>query len=325
MKKIFLWLLIIVVTFMAAGCGSKGSTAQSESVAPDVSVVFADQKAQDNGYGGTAVQAESKTEAGQPEGKRNTDTRGQSITGIVDSGQKVIFKGQIDLETLDFEKTITELTRYISSIGGYQQSSAVHGGKIGYDSVRSAEYVFRIPKKNYTQSFTDIKKFGTVVSEQSNGEDITDQYFDTEARVKSLKIQQERLLALLQKADKMEDILKIETELQNVLYQIENYTGTLKKWDSLVDYSTVSVNVREVEQITPVKEKQKGLFGRIAAGFTNSIDGLWDFTQNLLIFIASALPIILPLGIITYVIYRVIRKKYPKKVKKVEEKKETEE
>lgn len=325
MKKISLWLLIIVVTVMAAGCGSKGKTAESAAVAPDVSVVFSDQKAQVNGYGGTEVQATANTAAGKPEQKGNADTKGQNITGIVDSSQKVIFKGQIDMETLDFEKTITELTRYISSIGGYQQSSAVHGGRIGYDSVRSAEYVFRVPKKNYTQSFADMKKFGTVVSEQSNGEDITDQYYDTEARLKSLKIQQDRLLALLQKADKMEDILKIETELQNVLYQIENYTGTLKKWDSLVDYSTLSVNVREVEQITPVKEKQKGLLGRIAEGFTNSIAGLWEFTQNLLIFIASALPVVLPLAIIGYVVYRVIRRRYPKKVKKVEENKETEE
>lgn len=322
-KRLYLWLLVIAVMASAAGCGAKSastSAAADQAVSGEYGGTANDRQ---NGRGGDEAKA-SKAQAAAPSttaaaGEEAAVNRENTslVTVNTDVTQKIIFSGQIDFQTLDFEKTRTDLNTYMSSIGAYIQNSYVEGGGIGYNRLKNAVYVFRIPKSKYNKAFTDMKKFGTVVFEQSNGEDVTDRYFDTEARLKSLKIQQERLLALLDKATKMEDILKIEKELQTTLYEIENLTGTLKKWDSLVDYSTLTVNIKEVEQIKPVIPTEKdGLFKRIVSGFKNSVAGLWDFTQNLLIFIASALPVLLPLGVIAYIVYRILRKKFKKNIKK---------
>lgn len=327
-RKIFLWLFIVAISISMIGCGSAKSSetaAMADSVAPgmaysggapsgnggnDVKVTYS--SSVENGNSSTVLTSQKNNESEQQKGADS----GSTVSNL-NAGQKIIFTGQIEFETLDFEKTTSELSQYIISVGGYQQSSSINGGRIGYTGLRSAQYVFRIPKTKYNQAFVDMKKFGTVVFEQSSGEDKTDRYFDTEARLKSLQVQHERLLALLQKADKMEDILKIEKELQTTLYEIENYTGTLKKWDSLVEYSTLSVNVREVAEIKPEVKESDGLFKRIVVGFKNSISGVWEFIQNSLVFIAAALPVILPVGVIGYVIYRIIRKRMKKaKVKK---------
>lgn len=297
------------------GCGSNKTSN---------SVAVADQVGSLGGYNGTSdgeMHEDSNGEsssAAEPNSSpssevNNISTQSQSSVNNANVSQKIIFTGQVNFETLNFEKTQTGLCEYITSIGGFQQNSSVQGGGIGYEGLKKAEYVFRIPKTKYMQAFIDLKKFGTVVFEQSSGEDVTDKYFDTEARLKSLKIQQERLQALLQKADKMEDILKIEKELQTTLYEIENYTGTLKKWDSLVEYSTLMVNISEVEQIKPAIAKEKdGFFSRIAFEFKNSVMGLWKFLQDFIVFIAAALPVIIPLGLIGYLIFRVIRRKIKK-------------
>jgi len=305
------------------GCGSTKSS-QSNTVAErEVSVQFSESKGEtqdsysDSAADTVAPEAPSTSSYGEV---KSTSTRGQGLVVNANLGQKMIFTGQVNFQTLDFEKTRTSLCEYITSIGGFPQNSSVNGGGIGYEGLKNAEYVFRIPKAKYTQSFIDLRKFGTVVLEQSSGEDVTDKYFDTEARLKSLKIQQERLQALLQKADKMEDILKIEKELQTTVYEIENYTGTIKKWDSLIEYSTLAVNIKEVVVIKPVIPKEKdGFFSRIAFGFENSVMGLWKFTQDFIVAIASALPVIIPLGLIAYLIYWVVRKKM-KKTKAEEEK-----
>lgn len=323
-KKLFVWLLIFVMATSIVGCGSTKS--DSTAIAQDSTAAS---------YGGSVATSKAEVEVGSSKSDYSitsvafTDTKAVKSNSKQDQGlvnnsnisQKIIFSGQVNFETLDFEKTRTNLCEYITSIGGFTQSSSVKGGGIGSQGLESAEYTFRIPKARYSQTFIDIREFGTVIFEQSSGEDVTDQYFDTEARLKSLKIQQERLQALLIKADKMEDILKIEKELQTTLYEIENYTGTLKKWDSLIEYSTLIVNINEVEQIKPVTPKEKdGFFSRIAFGFKNSVIGLWEFLQDLVVFIAAALPVILPLGLIGFLIYRVIRKKI-KKIK-VHDKKE---
>jgi hypothetical protein len=322
-KKLFGWLLILVITISMVGCGSSKSTDNATSAAPArdaVSLTYSepingDEELADKSDASIAGSspASSKTSSNASGEVKSNSTQKEGLVNNVNVSQKLIFTGQVNFETLNFEKTRTNLCDYISSIGGYQQNSSIKGGGIGYEGVKSAEYVFRIPKTNYIQAFTDLRKFGTVVFEQSSGEDVTDQYFDTEARLKSLKIQYERLEALLQKAVKMEDILKIEKELQTTLYDIENYTGTLKKWDSLVEYSTLKVNINEVEQIKPTIPKEKdGFFSRIAFGFKNSVIELWEFLQNFIVFVAAALPVIIPLGLICYLLYRLVRKKIKK-------------
>ena len=308
-KKLLVGFLAIVISFSMVGCG-KSSESTADVQNKEVLVRFNQPVEAETEKLDVTFSGENPTFGTQVVSK---SSNGQSLYNIASVSQKIIYTGQVNLETIEFEKDKTGLCQYISSIGGFIQSSTVHGTGIGYEGLKSAEYVFRIPKAKYSQSFIDLRKFGTVVLEQSNGEDVTERYFDTEARLKSLKIQQERLQELLKKAVKMEDILKIEKELQTTLYEIENYTGTLKKWDSLVEYSTLSVNISEVEKIKPITPKEKdGFFERIALSFKNSVVDLGEFLQDLVIALATALPAFIPLGLIGYFIYRVMKKKIRK-------------
>jgi hypothetical protein len=322
-KKLIIWIFVIVFAVSTVGCGSSADNSETAAnVNNKVSAGFNKSVGNEAGYiaeDGTTSEgssAYSETSESVSADKSKTDsTQSRNIANNANVGQKIIFTGEVNIETINFEKSKTDLCEYITSIGGIIQNSSFQGVGIGNQGMKSAQYLFRIPKVKYNQSFVDMKKFGTVVSEHSNGEDVSDQYFDTEARLKSLKIQQERLQALLQKAEKMEDILKIEEKLQTTLYDIENYTGTLKKWDSLIEYSSLTVNIREVEEIKPETPKEKdGLSERIAFGFKNSISGVWEFLQNVIVFLAQALPVLIPLALIGYIIYRMIRKR--NKIKK---------
>lgn len=313
-RVITTFLLFAVLILMLAGCGSSKSDS-STSYAGRAEIASQDNyaSAPKESVPASGKASEVQSSADSQESPANSGSSLTISNNPVNSGHKVIQTGEIFIETLKFEESITNITKYISSIGGYIESSRIQGNRIadyGANSARNASYVFRVPQAKYSQFFTDIKAFGTIVSEQSNGDDITDKYFDTEARLKSLKIQQERLLSLLEKAQKMEDILSIEKELQNTLYEIESYTGTLKKWDSLVSFSTVTVQINEVHEILPVAPaSNNGLFKRMAYGFTNSIKELWDITQDIIVFIVAALPFIVPIAFIAAIVYYFMKKK----------------
>lgn len=321
LKKLSLWLAVVVLAISLAGCGaSSKDSSVSASMAGGQQVKVAFSEAIENGEmaydlkgSDTAETAPKEIAATEP----GSNSDGQlSLTGTnsqASVNQKIIYTGQVDFETLNFEKTRTEITRYMSSIGAYQQNSSVKGGRLGYDGLKNAVYIFRVPKIRYNQAIVDLRQFGTVVFEQSTGEDVTEHYFDTEARLKSLTIRQDRLLELLQKAAKMDDILKLEKELQTVNYEIENLTGTLRKWDSLVEYSTLTVNINEVEEIKPEQPKvNDGLFHRISSGFKNSVIGIWEVIQDTLVFLAAAIPVLLPIAAIFYIAFRIYRKRYQK-------------
>lgn len=314
-KKASVYLILFALLIaIVSGCGARkmeaGETANSAPASMDAKADYDGRQA--------VASYTMKDEASQDrviataEGeKKNALAPGNNP---VNSGHKVIKTGEVHLETLNFEDTVGKLTKYVSSIGGFVENSSVNGNRLSSsraNTVRTAYFVFRIPQNQYDKIFTDVKDFGTVVFEQSRGEDITDRYFDTEARLKSLKIQEERLLSLLQKAGKMEDILAIERELQNTRYQIENSTGTIRKWDSLISFSTVSVNVTEVQEIkAAAPDARNRFFERMSFGFSNSVRQLWSMTQELMLGIVVFIPFLIPIAIIILgVLYFIKRKK----------------
>ncbi|MGI6265415.1 MAG: DUF4349 domain-containing protein, partial [Acutalibacteraceae bacterium] len=162
----------------------------------------------------------------------------ESNGAIAASRRKIIVSAEYTLETDDLDKTVGKLEQAVAKVGGYYQSSDIEGSTA---SNGSGYFVVRIPTDRLNEFTDGIGEMAHVVSRSRSGEDVTDQYFDTETRLSSLRIQQERLLELLKKAESLEDILRLENELTDVRTQIESLTTQLKKYDNLIDFSTVTI------------------------------------------------------------------------------------
>jgi hypothetical protein len=233
---------------------------------------------------------------------------------IATSQHKVIYTGEVFLETLEFESSVSDIQAFVSSQGGYAESSYIEGRRLNTGSRpsrRTANFVFRIPQQRFHSFAKEMSAFGNVISASTHGDNITERYFDSEARLNSLQIQDERMLSLLERADEIEDILLLESELTNLRYQIENLTGTLQKWDNLVQYSTVRVEVQEVDEIT-LDSAEIGWSSEISETFRRSVIAVIRSLQDFIIFLIMALPYILifiPLFLVGKFIYHKTRKR----------------
>ena len=299
-KKVTLMVLVgALVLSGLTGCGSKNSAVSTNAPMKAIEMAAGQMN---SGFSNSV--SDKSTQAVSPPS--------ESPQKPVNS-HKIIQTGTISMESLKFDESVSKTVEYVASIGGYAESSNIQGQGIDHGNTvtkRTADYVFRVPSDKYLDFFSKMKGYGVVTTEQSQGQDITDQYFDTDARLVSLKIQEERELVLLQKAVKLSDILELEKELNSVRYQIESYTGTLRKWDSLVSYSTIKVNIREVDESKiVVPTKAEGLWPRMVYGFTDSTKQLVATSQNLVVSIVAMLPFLLVLGVIV-VVGIFIRKKF---------------
>jgi hypothetical protein len=186
----------------------------------------------------------------------------------------------MQLQTKEFETLLTYLENKVAEVGGYVQSSQIFGNGMDSYGYRSASLTFRIPQNHLDAFVSGVSENATVVRKSENAENITLKYADTEARLKSLQIEQERFLALLEKADTVESILVLEEHLTELRYEIESYASTLKLFDNKVNYSTVTMDVSEVKRIVPV-EQDPTLWSRMKDGFSDTWydikDGLADF------------------------------------------------
>ena len=230
--------------------------------------------------------------------------------------RKVIKTGRIDLQTKTFDDTVQNIMNHVNEIGGFIQNCPIEGNNLYSEyNRRYANLCVRIPNKEFDKFMNESSQFGNVTSKSIEGEDVTDQYMDTEIRLETLEIQAERLKELLKQAGDLEKLFKIEQELADVTYRIESLKGTLKKYDSLMDYSTIEINVEEAEvYVQPAKKVT--FLDKIKKTFMDSVDGLINVLQGIVLVVVAMIPfliIIAPVAlVVAWIIIRTNRKKKEK-------------
>jgi hypothetical protein len=128
----------------------------------------------------------------------------------------------------------------------------------------------RIPAVGYRSAIKEIEVLGNVKDEKLTGEDITDDYKDIQTRLESAEKSRTRYLALLDKANSVNEILSIEREIERLDKEIEMYKGRLGRLSHLVQYATITV--------TTINEIRPGPAGYLFYGLYSGIKWLfvWD-------------------------------------------------
>lgn len=204
-----------------------------------------------------------------------------------DPNAKLIREANLSIQTTEFEKAVADLEALVIEMGGYFQNASLRGGSYrNANANRTGDYTIRIPAEQYDSFMGQTGNLGYVTSRNETTENIGEQYYDTEARLKTQKTKQERLLSLLEKAENMEDIISLETALSDVEYEIERLSSTLNRYDSLVGFSTIYLTLNEVHKVSEETGVTNTLGQRMSKGFSSSVEGLIDGAQDLLVWMS---------------------------------------
>lgn len=210
---------------------------------------------------------------------------------------KLVYTANVSAETTEFPETIAKVESLVKTLQGYIE----HSNQSGEIGSRSVSYTLRIPQNEYANFMKQVGTLCTVTHKSEDLQDISEVYFDRENRLKAQKIKQERLLSLLEKATKMEDIISLENALAEVQSEIDTLTGTLNKYDSLVNLSTIELYISEVHTLSTMPETMA--FGSdMKQAFTEGTYGFVHFVQALLIGLASIWPFVLIVCIVLLVL-----------------------
>ncbi len=275
MKKSIHLFLAILLLFSLVACGKSSDSASADQMKTESSY--------DKDYSYAEDSIADSNGTGYYDGAMSEIITSADSAIYTDPNAKVIRTAYLTLQTLDFEQSVSSLAALTEQYGGYYESAQIDsGGYYNQYASRSAYYVVRIPKENFVAFRDSIGSVGYIRSFNEDAQNIGEQYYDTEARLATLKTKHERLLALLEKAELMEDIISLESALADVQYQIDQYSTTLRKYDSQINYSTFTINLDEVYEIKAEEPSPKeGFFTRLwsnlKSGFEDFVDGLEDF------------------------------------------------
>ncbi len=204
-----------------------------------------------------------------------------------DENAKLIREANLELQTTAFDNAVAALNALVSAQNGYFESSQVYQGSYYNErEMRSGYYTIRVPAENYSPFLTSVGNVGYVSNQNESTTDIGESYFDTESRLKTQQTKYDRLLALLEKANTMEDIISLENAISETEYMIEQYTSTLNRYDTLVSYSTITVSLNEVLRIADDPAGSDTLGARMAAGLKECVAAFGEGIQDAAVWFA---------------------------------------
>lgn len=212
--------------------------------------------------------------------------------------RKIIRHMKTDLETREFDNALAQIRDSVARAGGYIEQENVSGHSLwnegkGGRGGRSAYLMARIPSEKLDGVSDALPGFCNVVRREESTDDVTERYFDSQAHLKSLELQEERLLVILEKAEKLEDVVTLEQALSDVRYEIETITAALRRIDSQVAYSYLEMNLEEVVTYTQVQETPKTFGQELSAAFAVSAWQVTDTAKSLLLGLIEEGPVFL--------------------------------
>lgn len=227
---------------------------------------------------------------------------------------KIIYSANVQVETTDFDQSLARLNEMVEEYGGWVESSSLNGSNYadqsrGAVSRRSANYTLRIPSDRFQELMGSLSDLGNVPYSHIYTENVTAQYYDVQARLTAYSAQEQRLLEMMELAESVEDIILLEDRLTEVRYSIESLQTSLNNWDRQVSFSSVYLDLNEVQVYSPEPQVQPSYGQRLATALKSGLRSFGNFFKELLIVLAGALPTLLLLGAIAVVIILVSKKR----------------
>jgi hypothetical protein len=292
-RLLCLFMVVALMAIFMAGCGSADKSADMR--------VTSKPEMNSSGMESDAYSADDATAEGSDIFDADSLAGGGStvnVSNAILAERKIIRSADLTIEVENFDNAFANIEAIIANIGFIQQTNINTDRVYVGDEVklvRNGTIVLRVDKTMFDSVINKLRGLGDVYNYTTNGQDVTDQYIDVESRLRLLKMQQEKLEAYVAKLDDIEEIYKAESKLTELRYQIESLTGNLNKLSSLVELSTITINLNEKR---PGEQPKPETYGdKLVNSLKESLLNVVDFLGDLLLFIVAALPVLIFIGL----------------------------
>jgi len=224
-----------------------------------------------------------------------------------DFTKKLIKTASVVLEVKVVNEAYNAISEYVKANGGYEFSHSQR--KNGEDTV--VEVTFKIPPDNMEKLIKFSAEKGELISSDSNAQDITDSYYDSKLRLDSLKSQLEKYKKFLEDTKTTDEMLKVQSEIDRLILEIESLEGRLSKWDKEVAESTVSFII--TQKADPSLKRREINWSALSfsdmgylikSGFLGVINVIVIMVQWVAIILLVTSPIWIVAGIILFVMLK---------------------
>ncbi|MEU0048977.1 DUF4349 domain-containing protein [Streptomyces sp. NPDC006309] len=218
----------------------------------------------------------------------------------------IIRTASLTVEVKDVSKALAAARTAAGEAGGYVGTESTSRDRHGHEHTR---VVLRVPTGKYDEVLAGLQGTGRVVHRTARAVDVTDQVVDVDSRITSQRASVTRIRALMDKADKLSDVVTLEGELSSRQADLEALLARQASLEDRTSLATITLSLSR----TPVREAP----GDGSPGFADALAGGWHAFVTVLRWIALALGAVLPFAalaaLLALVWLRVVRPRLPRR------------
>ena len=234
-------------------------------------------------------------------------TQAQDSQSVAEAmNRKILRNAELTLEVSDPGTAQRKITSIAESLGGFVVLSESKQRQSEGKQDLVVNVVVRIPAQQFDAALNEIRSQGTsVIQEKATGQDVTEEYIDLEARIRTQKALELQFLEIMKQANKVADALEVQRQIADVRTEIEKLEGRKRFLENRATLSTITVNLQTP---TPIVVSTSGFGRNIREAVADSITVAGAIVLFLIRFVIVMVPIlvliILPGALLARFIYR---------------------
>jgi hypothetical protein len=296
--------LILALLFLFVNCGDKEDRLSYKKESPEV----LEEDISTSGSLDAPKSDENRSGEFEKDKTKNVSyqTGDQEGSGQVQVLDRLIIRtGNMKLEVESFDETEKKIVESVRNHNGFVSNNT---SKLNTSGQKQGTIVVRVPTDKYDALISDIASFGKVMSQNISSRDVTEEYIDLEARQKTQKELEQRLLKLLsERTARLTDIVEVEEKLASVRRNIESTEGRMRFLRNQAEFSTLTISVYEPSLLET--SSGGGFFYEIGQGFKKGLKGFTEVLSGLIMLIVALLPVIAILFVIYFVLRKILKKR----------------
>lgn len=249
------------------------------------------------------AQAPAQTEVASKPAEASPQAAAGETQARAATERKVIHKAELTLSSADVRDTADRVVEVVMGAAGYvAQRDEQHSE----DHVVQSRLLLRVPAANFQRVLHELKERASVVQEHISGQDVTEEFSDVEARLRTLGTLEARLLTLTGSRDGVKDLLEVERELERVRSEIERLSGRRQWLENQTALASIDLTVLSPDQ--PAVAGTEGVLSQFVNAFNDGIEAAIAVTTGL-IRVGFTLAPLVPLAAIAWLVYRITRRR----------------
>ena len=225
--------------------------------------------------------------------------------------RKIIRNADLQLEANAPEEAQTKISQIAESKGGFVVETQSSGSDAKATIRDTVTMTVRVPSAKFDEALNEIRQTGSrVIAENIKGEDVTEEFIDIEARLKTQKALEAQFLEIMKRSNTVADALNVQTEIARVRGDIEKIEGRRRFLESQSSLSTVKVKLQ-----TPAafSANTAGFFGKLGQAFGSGFDAALSFILFFVTVLTALLPFFLLIVLPLYFVIRYFLRKTGKR------------